>query len=75
MKNRLKWYFDQEANANEPAGAHQGGDLAKIVAILNKTLAPHVRAKMVGGEAVIRAKNKTVWINAHCLVTGEASTP
>jgi hypothetical protein len=48
-------------------------DLAKIVAALNQTLSPHVNAKMVGDEAVFRCENKTVWINTHCLVTGESS--
>ena len=67
MINRLKLYFDTEPE--------KASDLAKIVAILNKTLAPNISAKMVGDEAVICAKNKTVWINSHCLVTGEASTP
>jgi hypothetical protein len=66
MKNRLKSYFDAEPK--------QSSDLAKIVIALNKTLSPYVRAKMVGDEAVIQCKNKTVWINAHCLVSGESST-
>jgi hypothetical protein len=69
MRNRLKWYFDQKSNAG---GC---GDLEKIVGILNKTLSPHVHAKMIGNKAVIQCKNKTVWINAHCLVTGESATP
>ena len=65
--NRLKLYFDAEPE--------QSSDLAKIVAVLNKAFSPHVNAKMVGDEAVIQCKNKTVWINTHCLVTGVASTP
>ena len=75
VKNRLKWLFDQEENGIESYDGSLDSDLKKIVAILNKTLSPNVTAKMVGDEAVIRAKNKTVWINAHCLVTGESSTP
>ena len=75
MKNRLKKFFDQEATAPKFDESEQVGDLAKIVAILNKSLSPHVRAKMVGEEAVIQCKNKTVWINSHCLVTGESATP
>ena len=65
--NRLKNYFDAENQ--------QSSDLTKIVAILNDKLSPHVSAEMIGEEAVIRAKNKAVWINAHCLVSGESSTP
>jgi hypothetical protein len=67
MKNRLKPYLDKI-----PEGA---SDLAKIVAALNNTLWPDVRARMEGDEAVIECKNKTVWINQHCLVSGECSTP
>jgi hypothetical protein len=76
MKNRLKLYFDQESNDAEFHDHDFGelGDLAKIVAILNKSLSPHVQAKMVGDKAVIKCKNKTVWIDSHCLVAGEAST-
>lgn len=67
MKNRLKLYFDRRHE--------QKSDLAKIVEALNQTLWPHVRARMEGDEAVIECENKTVWINSHCLVSGEASTP
>jgi hypothetical protein len=73
MKNRLKLYFDAESEPPEH-GYSEYSDLAKIVHVLNKTLSPHVRAKMVGNEAVIQCKNKTVWINSHCLVSGESST-
>jgi hypothetical protein len=67
VSNRLKIYFDAENQKTS--------DLSKIVEILNDKLAPHVTAKMVGNEAVIRAKNKAVWINTHCLVSGQSSTP
>jgi hypothetical protein len=50
-------------------------DLAKIVAALDKTLSPHVNAKMVGDQAVIRCENKTLCINTQYLVTGESSIP
>jgi hypothetical protein len=66
--NRLKLYFDAETK--------KSSDLAKIVDILNKTLSPHVQARMIKeNEAMIRCKNKTVWINTQCVVTGQASTP
>lgn len=75
MINRLKLYFDQEPELSESDQFGERSDLAKIVAILNKSLSPHVQAKMVGEKAVIKCKNKTVWIDSHCLVAGEASTP
>ena len=67
MKNRIGHYLGAE-----PA---ETSDLAKIVAALNETLWPYVHARMEGDEAVIECGNKTVWINAHCLVSGESSAP
>jgi hypothetical protein len=74
MKNRLKRFF--VAESKRPGnGNRERSDLAKIVAALNKTLSPYVNGKKAGGKAVIRCENKTVWINTHCLVTGESSIP
>ena len=67
MSKRLKQGFD--------APREDGSDLAKIVAILSSEFWPHVRAHMDGDEAVIQFKNKAVWINSRCLVSGEVSIP
>ncbi|HEV2328084.1 MAG TPA: hypothetical protein VGY56_04760 [Verrucomicrobiae bacterium] len=75
MKNRLKWYFDQTSSGDEFSNPDEFGDLAKIVANVNQSLSPHVSAKIVGDEAVVQCKNKTVWIDKNCLVTGESFTP
>jgi hypothetical protein len=67
MKNRVGDYLGAK-----PA---ETSDLAKIVAALNETFWPYVHARMEGDEAVIECNNKTVWINAHCHISGESTTP
>jgi hypothetical protein len=75
MTNRLKKYFGDESSEEISNLQPPQSDLSKLIRILNKSFSPHVQAKMIGDEAKIRCKNKTVWIDQHCLVTGEASTP
>jgi hypothetical protein len=73
MKNRLIRYFQSEPDPF--SNGVSADDLAKIVDSLNQAFWPDIQAEMDGDEAMIRCKNKTVWINTHCLVSGEAVSP